>query len=69
MKSQEILDVHPGWRDIVRFVYVPDYTVPGAFDEAIKQEKGLSYIIHTASPVTVDVEDIQKELIDPAIKG
>ncbi|OBT64674.1 hypothetical protein VE03_05868 [Pseudogymnoascus sp. 23342-1-I1] len=69
-KSEEILEVHPEWKDIVRFVYVPDFTVPGAFDEAIKQEKkGLNYIIHTASPVTVDVEDIQKQIIDPAVKG
>lgn len=69
-KSQEILEVHPEWKDIVRFVYIPDFTVPGAFDEAIKQEKEkLNYIIHTASPVTFDISDIQRQLIDPAVKG
>ncbi|KFZ25465.1 hypothetical protein V502_00069 [Pseudogymnoascus sp. VKM F-4520 (FW-2644)] len=69
-KSQEILEVHPEWKDIVKFVYIPDFTVPGAFDEAIKQEnEGLSYIIHTASPVTFDISDIQGQLIDPAVKG
>lgn len=69
-KSQEMLDAHPEWKDIVRFVYVPDFTVPGAFDDAIKQEGDkLNYIIHTASPVTFNVEDIQKEIIDPAVQG
>ena len=64
------LSAHPEWKDIVRFVYVPDFTVPGAFDEAIKQEKdNLSYIIHTASPVTFNICDIQRQLIDPAVKG
>ncbi|OBT72478.1 hypothetical protein VF21_08508 [Pseudogymnoascus sp. 05NY08] len=69
-KSQEMLDAHPEWKDIVKFVYVSDFTVPGAFDEAIKGEGGkLNYIIHTASPVSFDVEDIQKEIIDPAVQG
>ncbi|KFY43234.1 hypothetical protein V495_04076 [Pseudogymnoascus sp. VKM F-4514 (FW-929)] len=69
-KAQEMLEAHPGWRDIIRFVYVPDFTVPGAFDEAIKQESGqLKYVIHTASPVTFNITDIQKQLIDPAVKG
>lgn len=69
-KSQEILEVHPEWKDIVKFVYIPDFSVADAFDEAIKQEKGrLDYVIHTASPVTADIVDIQRELIDPAVKG
>lgn len=69
-KSQEILNANPEWKDIVRFVYIPDFTVPDAFDEAIKLENsGLKHIIHTASPVTMDVTDIQKQIIYPAVKG
>lgn len=69
-KSEEILNAHPEWKDIVRFAYIPDLTVPGAFDEAIKLENNsLNYIIHTASPVTMHATDIQKQIIDPAVKG
>ena len=69
-RAQEVLEVHPEYKDKVKFVYVPDFTAPGAFDEAIKQEEGgLGYVIHTASPVTFSVNDIQKDLIDPAVQG
>ena len=30
------------------FIVVPDITVPGAFDDAVK---GVSYIVHIASPI------------------
>jgi hypothetical protein len=49
---------------------VSDITVDGAFDDVFRNEKeGFDYIIHTASPLTFKVEDIQKELIDPAVHG
>lgn len=69
-RSQEVLDIHPEYKDHVKFVYVPDFTAPGAFDEAIKQEEdSLDYVIHTASPVSFSIKDIQKDLLDPAIQG
>jgi hypothetical protein len=35
-----------------------------------KAEKyGFDYIIHTASPVKFVVDDVKKDLLDPAIQG
>jgi nucleoside-diphosphate-sugar epimerase len=69
-KAQEILELHPTWKDKVTFVFVKDIVTPGAFDDIFKQEKnGFDYIIHTASPVSFSVTDFQKELIDPAVQG
>ncbi|KAJ7455614.1 D-lactaldehyde dehydrogenase [Mycena galericulata] len=47
------------------FVVVPDITVDGAFDEAVK---GVVAIEHTASPFHFDADD-PAELSEPAIKG
>ncbi|KAK6353683.1 hypothetical protein TWF696_005645 [Orbilia brochopaga] len=51
----------------VKFIHVPDFLKPGAFDEAVK---GVDYIIHTASPIPrPDLEKPWKEnYIDPAVK-
>ncbi|KAF5844144.1 hypothetical protein GGP41_008901 [Bipolaris sorokiniana] len=49
------------------FVEVPDITVPGAFDSAMRD---VVYVIHSASPINRGkFQDLQKELIDPAVKG
>ncbi|KAG0652321.1 Ketoreductase CTB6, partial [Hyphodiscus hymeniophilus] len=46
---------------------VPDITVPGAYDAAVKD---VDFIIHVASPVAVPpVHDYEKELIQPAGRG
>eukprot|EP01080_Neovahlkampfia_damariscottae_P003983 gene3983-7239_t len=38
----------------------------GAFDDIVK---GCEYVLHVASPFMVDVEDAQRDLVDPALKG
>jgi dihydroflavonol-4-reductase len=38
----------------------------GSFDEAIE---GCQYVMHTASPYIIDVQDPQKDLVDPALNG
>ncbi|KAH8900329.1 NAD(P)-binding protein [Thozetella sp. PMI_491] len=45
---------------------VPDITIDGAYDGIID---GADYVIHCASPFTFTIKDIQKDLIDPAVKG
>lgn len=47
---------------------VPDITVPGAYDEAVK---GVKYIVHVASPLAgnTKVTDYDVCLIQPAIQG
>lgn len=48
-------------------VVVPDITVPGAFDTAV--QGGVTGVIHTASPFVFAVEDNEKDLLGPAVKG
>ncbi|KAK8932695.1 hypothetical protein H634G_07019 [Metarhizium anisopliae BRIP 53293] len=46
---------------------VPDITVPGAYDEAVK---GAKYIVHVASPIPGNSgQDHETSLIRPAIQG
>lgn len=39
---------------------------PGAFDDVVQ---GASYVLHTASPYTVNAADPQRDLVDPAVNG
>ncbi|KAL8783610.1 MAG: hypothetical protein Q9195_009331 [Heterodermia aff. obscurata] len=48
------------------FAIVPDVASPGAFNDAVKDVNG---VIHTASPFAVEVEDNERDLLSPAIKG
>jgi len=43
-----------------------DLLEPGSFAKAME---GCEIVIHTASPFTLSINDPQKELIDPALKG
>ncbi len=46
---------------------VPEITVPGAYDEAVK---GVTHVIHVASPIPgPDTADFETDLIQPAIQG
>ncbi|KAI0338324.1 NAD(P)-binding protein [Trametopsis cervina] len=51
--------------DRYELVTVPDITADGAFDEAVK---GVSGVIHAASPFRLDTGD-PSEIIDPTVKG
>ncbi len=48
--------------DKLDFVVVPDYTVSGAFDAALKD---VEFVIHIASPLAIPGQD----LLTPAVKG
>lgn len=48
--------------DKLDFVDVPDYTVAGAFDSALKD---VHHVIHLASPLPIPGQD----LLTPAVKG
>ncbi|KAJ3496779.1 hypothetical protein NLG97_g2405 [Lecanicillium saksenae] len=48
-------------------VIVPDITLPGAYDEAVK---GATHIVHVASPIpSRNTKDYETDLIQPAIQG
>lgn len=48
---------------------VPDIVPEGAFDAALKKHPEAAVFIHTASPFSYTVNDIEKELLQPAIEG
>ena len=52
---------------MVHFLYVSDMRNSDAFIHAF--DKAHDFVIHTASPVTFEVRDIQKDLVDPAVQG
>ncbi|CCH60145.1 hypothetical protein TBLA_0C03420 [Henningerozyma blattae CBS 6284] len=49
---------------------VPDISVEGAFDKVLeKNAKDIKYVLHTASPVVFEVEDLLRDIVDPAVYG
>ncbi|KAG7661332.1 uncharacterized protein J8A68_005123 [[Candida] subhashii] len=51
------------------FEVVSDISAEGAFDQALKRHPEATVFIHMASPVSFSVNDIENELLQPAIKG
>lgn len=47
-------------------LFEADLLSPGSFDGAIN---GATYVFHVASPFRIDVEDPQRDLIEPAVQG
>lgn len=54
-----------------KFTYevVSDLEPLGAFDEALQKHPEVTVFLHTASPVQFKIDDIEKELLKPAIHG
>ncbi|RFU33597.1 hypothetical protein B7463_g2762, partial [Scytalidium lignicola] len=68
-KAQKIREAHSSTpKEKLDFRIVEDIAKDGAFDEAVKIE-GLEAVIHTASPFHMRPVDIQRDMLDPAIKG
>lgn len=64
-KVRHLLDIEaetPGQLEL----WEADLLTEGSFDDAAR---GAQYVIHTASPFTLQFRDAQRELIDPALKG
>lgn len=72
-KAQALLSTHPEWEHKIKFVYVPELTATNAFDEVFEKVTAgggvFDYVIHTASPVTFVVQDVEKDLVEPAVQG
>ncbi|KAI0599536.1 hypothetical protein F4775DRAFT_114808 [Biscogniauxia sp. FL1348] len=51
------------------YVVVDDITKDGAFDGPFKSDAPFDYVVHTAMPYHMNVQDPVKEFLDPAIKG
>ncbi|KAH8177379.1 NAD dependent epimerase/dehydratase family protein [Sarocladium implicatum] len=65
-KGQLMLDARPQAASSLSFVQIEDFDNPGGLAEAVK---GVDAIIHTASPLTYDTTNNEKELVIPAING
>ena len=48
------------------FIVVPDILAEGAYDEALK---GVTYVLHLASPLANPSDDMEQTIVQPAIKG
>ncbi|KAK6197608.1 protein induced by osmotic stress [Scheffersomyces amazonensis] len=66
-KGEELVKIF----DNSNFSYevIPILEKEGAFDEALKKNSSVTVFLHTASPVTVTVEDNEKDIIIPALQG
>lgn len=67
-RISKLKPVAPYASDLTSIV-VPDITVPGAYDEAVK---GVEYIVHVASPLASNAPpgiDYDSYMIHPAIQG
>ena len=52
---------------------MPELTATNAFDEVFEKVVegggGFDYVIHTASPVAFVVQDVERDFVEPAVKG
>lgn len=51
------------------YAIVSDIAQPNAFDKAVQQNPPLDAVIHTASPFHYRIDDIKKDMLDPAVNG
>ncbi|EAW09047.1 NAD dependent epimerase/dehydratase [Aspergillus clavatus NRRL 1] len=69
-KADDIITTHPSWKGKITFALVSDFTSQQPFDELFANTTvPFTHVIHTASPVKFNVQDIQKEMIEPAVMG
>jgi len=64
--ADKVKKSHSHHTDKLSFYIVDDVQTPGGFDEAVK---GVDGVIHTASPFVTSVEDNERDLLKPAIRG
>jgi nucleoside-diphosphate-sugar epimerase len=64
--AEKVKKTHSKYLKQLSFAIVKDVAAPGAFDEAVKDVDG---VIHTASPFVMEVENNERDLLDPAVKG
>ncbi|KAM9932409.1 hypothetical protein OXX80_007957 [Metschnikowia pulcherrima] len=58
-----------GAKDAFTYEVVPSLEPEGAFDDALRKHPEVTVFLHTASPVNLAAEDVEEELLKPAVKG
>ncbi|KAH8691972.1 putative NAD dependent epimerase/dehydratase [Talaromyces proteolyticus] len=70
LKGDKIISSFPeDTRKDISYEIIEDIAQDGAYDEAIKSNPSIDYVIHTASPYHHNLQDPVKDFLDPAIKG
>ncbi|TVY49587.1 putative uncharacterized oxidoreductase [Lachnellula occidentalis] len=64
--ADKVKKSHSKYIKQLSFAIVKDVQIPGGHDEAVK---GVDGVVHTASPFLLQVEDNERDLLLPAIKG
>ncbi|KAI0101113.1 ketoreductase [Daldinia grandis] len=69
-KGRRIVEsASPAQRNRLSYIIIGDVAKEDTFDSAFSQGAIFDYVVHTASPYHLDVEDPIKDFLDPAIKG
>lgn len=55
--------------DNFSYEVVSDIVSTGAFDKALENHPEVTVFLHTASPVSFSVENVEEELLKPAVEG
>jgi nucleoside-diphosphate-sugar epimerase len=53
----------------LEYAIVRDIAQLGAFDDAVQQNPALDAVIHTASPFHYRIDDVKRDMLDPAVNG
>ncbi|KZV77838.1 NAD(P)-binding protein, partial [Exidia glandulosa HHB12029] len=53
----------------LEFGIVEDIAAPHAHDKVVVADPPLDYVLHTASPFHMNVQDPKKDMLDPAVNG
>ncbi|KKY27859.1 putative aldehyde reductase ii [Phaeomoniella chlamydospora] len=61
-------DHYSEYLDRLSFAFISDIKASGAFDEVLGGSD-ITYIAHVASPVVFKVEDIERDILEPAVRG
>ncbi|RFU79411.1 nad dependent epimerase dehydratase [Trichoderma arundinaceum] len=65
-KSQLIKELYPSASDKIEYVIIPDMSRPSAYQDALK---GVSYIFHLAGAMVDKGSELERDFVDPAVKG
>ncbi|KAI1778774.1 ketoreductase [Hypoxylon cercidicola] len=69
-KGKRIVEsVESAQRGRISYVVIDNIANNGAIDAALETEPPFDYVVHTASPYHLNVQDPVKDFLDPAIKG
>lgn len=69
-KGEQLLLVHPEWKEKLSFLVVSDYANSGTWDETFKQHD-FDYVVHTGTPLLDNPanDDFDKFFLEPSVKG